>query len=117
MARTYQQVIDRVRRLLQDEDATNYRYSEESLADAVNDALLEFRRLRPDLLLSQFFMLEEVPSEDMGTTPLPVEDQWFMALVYIVSGNQMLRDDEFSHDHRAVNLLNKGLSQMLTVNA
>lgn len=115
MPRTYSQVIQRARRILQDEDVDNYRYSDESLADSVNDALLEVRRVRPDLFLSDSFVVTDVILADMDTTNIPVEDFYFQSLVYLVSGYAMLRDDEYSLDSRAVNLLNKGVAQLLSV--
>lgn len=80
--------------------------------DAVNDALLEVRRIRPDLFLSRAFDVPVVALADADTTNLPVEDFIFQAVVYLVVGNQMLRDNEFSLDSRAVNLLNKGIAQL-----
>ena len=117
MARTYSQVIERARRILQDEDAANYRYTDQSLLDAVNDALLEVRRVRPDLFISVAFTPVDVPLGQEMSALIPIEDMYFQSLVYLTTGYQMLRDDEFSLDSRAVNLLNKGTAQLLTTNA
>ena len=117
MARTYSQVIERARRILQDEDATNYRYSDQSLLDAVNDALLEVRRVRPDLFISTSFTVVDVLPGQEASAQIPIDDMYFQSLVYLTTGYQMLRDDEFSVDSRAVNLLNKGTAQLLTTNA
>jgi hypothetical protein len=113
--RTYEDVVTRARRILQDTDAASYRYSEESLADSVNDAVLELRRVRPDLFVASNFAPESIDAANFGATLLPIDDQFFMSLVYLTAGHQMLRDDEFSHDTRAVNLLNKGVAQLLKV--
>lgn len=115
MARTYSDVITRARRIVQDEDASNYRYSEDSLVDSVNDAILEVRRVRPDLFISVSFNPTDVGAASVGTVALPIEDFYFQSLVYLTAGYQMLRDDEFSMDSRAVNLLNKGTAQLLSV--
>lgn len=117
MARTYLQAINRARRIVQDTDSTSYRYSDDELMDSVNDALLEVRRVRPELFLASGFESEDVVFEDAGNTALPIEDFNFSALVYLTAGYQMLRDDEFSLDSRAVNLLNKGTAQLITVAA
>ncbi len=117
MARTYSQVIERARRILQDEDAANYRYSDQSLLDAVNDAILEVRRVRPDLFISVSFSPTDVLLGQESAALIPIEDMYFQSLVYLTTGYQMLRDDEFSLDSRAVNLLNKGTAQLLTTNA
>ena len=50
---TVQDYIDRARVLLLDE-VEDYRYSTESLVDALNEGILEMRRLRPDLFLDYF---------------------------------------------------------------
>lgn len=117
MARTYSQVIERARRILQDEDAANYRYDDASLLDSVNDAILEVRRVRPDLFISISFTPVDVSSGQEAAAQLPIDDMYFQSLVYLTSGYQMLRDDEFSLDSRAVNLLNKWTAQLLTTNA
>jgi len=115
MSRTYSDVITRARRILQDENASNYRYSDQSLVDAANDAVLEVRRTRPDLMLRVSFNPSDVTLADIALVSPPVEDMYFQSLVYITVGYQMLRDDEFSKDSRAIAMLNKGLSQLLTV--
>lgn len=112
MARKYSDVITRARRILQDQDASNYRYPDQDLTDAVNDAITEVRRVRPDLFLSSAFAITDVAVGDIATTDIPIPDMYFMSLVYMAAGYQMLRDDEFSLDSRAVNLLNKGTTQL-----
>lgn len=118
MARTYGDLISRVRRILQDDvlvgDDPEYRYSDAELLDSCNDAMGEVRRIRPDLFINSGFAIPDATSSD---NTILLEQQYFMALVYIVSGMTMLRDDEFSLDSRAVNLLNKGTSQLQTVKA
>src|SRR6056300_1580347 len=104
MARTYSQVIERARRILQDEDASNYRYTDQSLVDSVNDAILEVRRIRPDLFVSAAFATSDVELANIGVVNIPIEDFYFQTLVYMTAGYQMLRDDEYSIDSRAVNL-------------
>ena len=115
MSRTYSQVIERARRILQDLDAGNFRYGDQEMVDAVNDALLEVRRVRPDLFISVGFDPQDVDIADIAITFLPIEAYYFQTLVYLTSGYAMLRDDRFSLDSRAVNLLNKGVSQLITV--
>ena len=117
MSRTYRSVIDRARRILQDTDASNYRYSEVDIVDAVNDSLLEVRKIRPDLFIDGAFTVVDVSELEVDATAIPIEDFYFQSLVYLVSGYMMLRDDEFSLDSRAVNLLNKGNAQLRTVGA
>ena len=111
---TYQDLVTRARRILQDEDAANYRYTDQSLLDSANDAMREVRRIRPDLFVRLKFA---TPITDDLSYEIPIEGFYFMSLVYLTSGMQMLRDDEFSIDSRAVNLLNKGTSQLQTTKA
>lgn len=113
-SRTFGDVITRARRILQDTDDSNYRYPQSELVDAVNDALLEVRRCRPDLLMSSNFNPTFVAEGQVDATEIPIESHFFQTLVYLTAGYMMLRDDEFSLDSRAVNLLNKGVSQLLT---
>lgn len=112
MPRTYADVISRARSILKDQDATAYRYTDQELVDAANDAVLEVRRVRPDLFLSADFTPTDVLLANVAATPIPIEDMYFQTLVYFTAGYQMLRDDEFSQDSRAVNLINKATSQL-----
>lgn len=112
MPRTYSDVMSRARAILQDEDSSNYRYPDQDILDGVNDALLEVRRLRADLFASADFAVADKAIGDI-TDPLPIPDMYFSVLPYFVAGYTMLRDDEFSLDSRAVNLLNKATSQLL----
>lgn len=110
MSRSYSQVMDRARSILQDADKT--RYTDDDLLGAVNDGLIEIRRIRPDLLLSVAFVTDEKAIGDIADN-LPVEDFAFQSLVYMAAGYMMLRDDEYSLDSRAVNMLNIGTSKLL----
>jgi hypothetical protein len=112
MARTYADVITRARRILKDQDASSYRYPDQDLVDAVNDAVLEVRRIRPDLFIAAAFATTDVLLADIATTNIPIPEHYLQTLVYLTCGYQMLRDDEFSQDSRAVNLMNKGVSQL-----
>lgn len=114
--RTYSDVIVRAREIVQDTDASSYRYSDQSMVNAVNDAILEVQRVRPDLLIGQDFDPNDILVADISTV-LPIENIFFQSLVYMTAGYMMLRDNEFSLDQRAVNLLNKGLAQLITVAA
>lgn len=116
MARTYEDVITRAREILQDTNNAQYRYSDQSMINAVNDAILEIQRVRPDLLLGVSFDPGDADLNNL-TIELPVATTFFQSLVYMTAGQMMLRDDEFAVDARAVQLLNKGLAQLITVTA
>lgn len=107
--------LDESRRLLQDE-VTPYRYPDEDLVEALNIALLEVRRLRPDLLLPRF-EIPYLPSSgsQWRDTVVSFEPMYRVALVYYVVGRAQLRDDEQTQDARAASLLTKFIGQMLTI--
>lgn len=86
------------------------RYPDADILDAINDALTEVRRIRPDLFLKKKFKVTPLLFE---TDLLPVEDQFFNPVVYFCVGNMMLRDDEFVVDGRAMALINKATGQLL----
>lgn len=101
------------RTLLQDR-VQPYRYSTKSLVRGLNLALLEVRRMRPDLLA---YYLDNVPQYDWEdaadqtagvdkTNPtwletVPIEQQFRQAIVFGVVGHAMRRDQEDIEDERA----------------
>jgi hypothetical protein len=109
MTRTVGDVKARAKSILKDK-VDPVRYPEADLLNAVNDALLEVRRIRPDLYLSKSFKVAILIND---TDVLPVEDFVFNSIVYWVVGTMMLRDDEFSVDGRAMNMINKATGQLL----
>jgi hypothetical protein len=104
MARTVGNVVQAARNILQD-TRQPYRYSDDSLAGYVSEALSEARRLRPDMFLATF--RDAVPvytSASMGTN-VPLPDMLFPQVVNYVVGRSDLREDTFSQDGRAVLLM------------
>jgi hypothetical protein len=104
------------RRLLQDEVDTPYRYPTADLVAALNLALLEVRRVRPDLLMPTF-EIAFFGDPDDTTAPVNFEPMYRTALVYYVVGRIQLRDDEQTQDARAASLMTKFLGQLLSVQA
>ena len=102
------------RRLLQDE-IVPYRYPDIDLVEALNLCLMEVRRTRPDLLLPRFDIPEIDPLLFAPTDPVTFEPMYRTAVVYYMVGRMQLRDDENTQDARAASLLNKFLSNMLTI--
>jgi hypothetical protein len=80
--------------------------------NAINDALLEVRRVRPDLYLKKNFV---VRSMILDGDALPIEDTFFNSIVYFTAAYMMFRDDEFSVDSRASQLMGKATTQLVTV--
>ena len=92
-----QALVDTVRDFLQDADKT--RYSDASLIRALNLAILDVRRLRPDYFIGMYYT--ETPVYSSVTDQLLVPDQLFPALVKYVTGLAEMRDDEYTADGRA----------------
>ena len=113
---TVQEYLTRARVLLQDEYAGAYRYSNDVLVEAMNLGLLEMRRLRADLFLSQL-RAGTVPEYSSGTlgASVALDNQYRVALLYYIVGHVQLQDQEDPTDQRATIFLNKFTAQLLTI--
>lgn len=104
--RTVADLISRVRQVLQDEDAGNYRYPTSSIVGYYNDSILVARRLRPDLFIGRFGLAApQAPSDpatNYSTVPFMLPDDYFPPTCDYVAGRSELRDDEFAVDGRAM---------------
>ncbi len=81
---------------LQDE-VQPYRYSDASIVLALSMAVMESRRLRPDLWINL-----ALPSYTVSdTTAVPIDPMYRQAIFYYILGQVQLRDDEESSDSRA----------------
>jgi len=98
MARTVQQVFDRVATILQDKQFA--RYTVDELSTLVVDGIEQARTLRPDLFIGQYSV--PLPDAVAPTDTIPLPDHIFAGLCYYVAGNAELRDDEFAVDGRAM---------------
>lgn len=113
---TVQDYVDRARVLLQDQYEP-YRYPDSDLVEALSEAILEARRLRPDLLKPYFrTSLPDFSTSSMSQS-VPIDPQYRVAFVYYICGQAQLRDDENTQDSRASVFLNKFVSQLLTIQA
>jgi hypothetical protein len=111
---TVQDYIDRARVILLDQEAP-YRYPDLDLVEALNIAIMEARRLRPELLRPYLGgSLPDFTTAQLGDT-VPIDPQYRMAFVYYICGQAHLRDDEISQDSRAAGFLNKFVAQMLNI--
>jgi hypothetical protein len=111
---TIQDFIDRTRTILLDE-IEPYRYPDRDLVEALNMAIFEIRRLRPDIVRP--FFRGSVPqfSTSDKAAVVPVDVQYRPAILYYICGQAQLRDDEITQDSRAAAFLNKFTAQMLTI--
>lgn len=106
MAKELGAVITQARYLLQDEDATNYRYSDQRLVDTLNTVLLDIWRLRSDLLLAANWTLTDYTTANLtDNTTLPISDMYFMTVVKLIVGYTELEKDSTTPDSKAATLL------------
>lgn len=112
---TVQDFITRARVLLQ--DATSpYRYSDAEIVEALNLAVSEAARIRPELFLASLRTGQSLPSYSTGalSATVAVDQRYRTPFLYYIVGHVQLRDDEATQDSRAAALLNKFVSQLLT---
>jgi len=90
--------IAEARRLLQDTRAP-YRFPDEDYVAALNNGIMETRRLRADLFLGG----RAPPTyEAIATADVVIFDvQYRLALLYFMCGNVQLADDEAEQDARS----------------
>jgi hypothetical protein len=96
-----QDAIDEIRRILQDQDVV--RYTAESVVQAVNVALGELRRQRPDLLASRNLASPTSPfpySVGDELELLPIHPMYFMPIITYACGWLEMADDEFANTNR-----------------
>lgn len=112
---TVQDYITETRRLLQDLTVP-YRYSDLDIVEALNIAIMEARRIRPDLFMVQA-RTQTLPAYSTGalSTPVAIDYQYRSAFIYYLVGRMSLRDDETEEDQRATVLMNKFVAQFLTI--
>lgn len=90
--------ITEARVLLQDQ-VSPYRYADSDLVTALNLAMLEARRLRPDLFLAATSAVPTFTANN--ATAVPMDPMYRVAFVYYIVGNAHLRDEESPEDTRA----------------
>lgn len=111
---TVSAIIAASRILLQDQVDSPYRYADSDLLLALNEGLMELRRIRPDLMQAYFGL--SLPT--LAQTPdslIPVDEMYRMYLVYYVCGQAQLRDDENTQDSRAGAFLSKATNMLTSI--
>lgn len=106
--------LTEARTLLQDE-IVPYRYTDVEIVRALNIALQEAYRLRPELFLTATSYT--VPGFIVTglTAIVPIDFGYRQALVYYIVGRIQLRDQEDTTDQRAGALMQKFAQQMLSI--
>lgn len=105
---TYNTVADYVadaRTILQDL-IPDYRYHEPSLLTALNAAMLEARRIKPELFVYNLEVDGQVQSfKVVDETYVEIEPQFRLAIVHGLVGHALERDQEDYQDQRATAFL------------
>lgn len=135
-AKTWQNVIDEARVILQDTDSPG-RYTNAVLLAKLNRGLQELARLRPDAFYD-FFSVDDIhvprvvdtdPTPDTDTEEFDLDEDeeialsadfnlnlmFYTPLVYWVSSSAELVDDEFTNDGRVVLLQNNFKSMVVSL--
>jgi hypothetical protein len=105
---TYNTVADYVadaRTILQDL-IPDYRYEDPSMLTALNAAMLEARRIKPELFVYNWEVGGQVQSfTAVDDTYVAIEPQFRLAIVHGVIGHALERDQEDYQDQRATSFL------------
>ncbi len=102
---TVESIVADVRVMLLDK-VRPYRYEDVEVLTGLNTALLEARRLRPDLFVTRYH--NEVPSyQEVTGEPFCIEPQFRLAFVFGATAHALMRDDEDIQDERANSFLAK----------
>ena len=118
MSWTLDTALVNVRELLEDADADSYRNSDEEIVRVFNMALVEARKLRPDLFIPGLasYTPPTLTTSDLGQNPaveLPIDPMYFTPIVEYTVGFISMEDDEFALDGRASALLNRFSQKMI----
>ena len=99
-------IIQQIRTLLQDTDLTSgqFRYSTDSIVTALNQAMLDMFRIRPDLFLEASYIVPVFNVADLEVD-IGVEHQYLPPFIYYAVGLVQARDDEQNQDQRAFGFL------------
>ena len=116
MAYSVGQCVAEARVILQD-TVVPHRYSDEDLYANLNTALLEARRLRPDLFLADLFGPPPRFLPEEHASAFPVSTLYTVAFINYLVGRAELRDDQFNSDARANALLTSFKAQLSTNSA
>jgi len=111
-------IVDQVRTILQDTDVSSgeYRYSNDSIVQNINQGMLEMFKLRPDIFLEVDFKVPNFNAAELDTE-WPLEVQWIPPIVYFTVGLTQVRDDEGTQDTRASAFLARFRGMLMTVDA
>jgi hypothetical protein len=119
--KTLDDAITEIRMIINDNDLSAPRYTQDLVLSKINTALRDVYKYRPDAFIGNFTQgvltnnpVSTFEDADIGTAlPWPVDDRFFFSpVVMYVAGILDLSDDEFSDDNRAMTLLTSFKQQL-----
>ena len=110
---TVQDYVSAARVLLQDTVAP-YRYADADMIAELNLAVLEAKRVRPDLFF-EYRGKRPYPTFVALTDAVPFEDVYRPALTYYLVGKCTLRDEEDTDDKRGMGMVQKFTAQLISL--
>lgn len=114
--RSIKEMVEDARVLLQD-TRSPFRYRQSELVTNLNSALMQARRLRPDLFIGRFGKEDFAYTADRLEEPFPLPAWYSEAFVEYMVGRAELRDDEFTNEGRAIALMNRFSSKLQAMGA
>ena len=105
--------VNYARVLLQDTVAPQ-RYADNDLVAAFNLAIIESRRLRPDMWIG-VTSLPAYSGSDSTVVDTHIDPQYQVAFVYYIVGMAQLRDEEPTQDQRAGIFLSRFTQMLLSL--
>jgi len=105
--RTFGTLLHEARGLLNDlvPISGSPRFTDDDLLEIVNEALLQTRSKRPDAWLT-YGLRKSLPVATASSV-LPIEDQFYSALLFYTVGRAELIEDTFADNGRAITLMGK----------
>jgi hypothetical protein len=97
----------------------SFRYSDQEIFNAMNDAFQQIRYVRPDACLGiglRNAIPQYNPATDMAV-PFPLPNVYYPAVVFYVVGRIEVKDDTFADEKRAPLLMAKFKQMLLSVAA
>lgn len=109
---TVSDYVTNARVLLQDTIVV-YRYSDATILQALNLGILEMRRVRPDLFMSNFASIPSYSAVD--STAVNIDLQYRPALLYFIVGYIEITNSEEGQDARGAALMDRFMGQLTSL--
>lgn len=91
-----------------------YRFPDEDLVQYLNNSIMVARSIRPDLMMAFFRApLPEFSTANLSA-PVPIEPMYRPPFIYYICGQAQLEDQEDTEDPRAIALITKFSTQLVS---